>query len=166
MTYLLDSNVFIQAKNMQYPFDVFPGFWDWLRRDIEAGIIASINPIWQELNKGNDDLLDWANGCKQCGCFLPVDDISTQTKYSEVASWTFSSERIFKPTAQSEFLAIADSWLVAKAATINATIVTHETYDAYCKTRVKIPNACVAFNVEYINVIELTRRLGVKFKIA
>jgi hypothetical protein len=166
MRYLLDSNVFIQAKNMQYPFDVFPGFWDWLKRDMEAGIIASISPIFQELSKGNDSLLDWINGCKDCGCFLPVDDISTQSKFSEIATWTFDPDRIFKQTAQAEFLAIADSWLVAKAATINATIVTHETYDPHCKIRVKIPNACRAFGVEYIDVIELTRRLGVKFRIA
>nr|WP_269633613.1 DUF4411 family protein [Pelomonas sp. BJYL3] len=30
MAYLLDANVFIQAKNLQYGFDFCPGFWDWL----------------------------------------------------------------------------------------------------------------------------------------
>jgi hypothetical protein len=28
--YLLDANVFIQAKNLHYGFDFCPGFWDWL----------------------------------------------------------------------------------------------------------------------------------------
>ena len=28
--YLLDANVFIQAKNLHYGFDFFPAFWDWL----------------------------------------------------------------------------------------------------------------------------------------
>ena len=32
MMYLLDSNVFIEAKNRHYPFDVVPAFWDWLVR--------------------------------------------------------------------------------------------------------------------------------------
>lgn len=27
MTYLLDSNVFIQAKNLHYGFDFCPAFW-------------------------------------------------------------------------------------------------------------------------------------------
>lgn len=28
--YLLDANVFIEAKNRYYGFDLAPGFWDWL----------------------------------------------------------------------------------------------------------------------------------------
>ena len=30
MAYLLDANVFIQAKNLYYGFDFCPAFWDWL----------------------------------------------------------------------------------------------------------------------------------------
>lgn len=30
MAYLLDANVFIQARNLQYGFDFCPAFWDWL----------------------------------------------------------------------------------------------------------------------------------------
>ncbi|HVW88415.1 MAG TPA: DUF4411 family protein [Gaiellaceae bacterium] len=32
MAYLLDANVFIQAKNLHYSFDFCPAFWDWLDR--------------------------------------------------------------------------------------------------------------------------------------
>jgi uncharacterized protein DUF4411 len=32
MAYLLDTDVFIQAKNLHYAFDVCPGFWSWLDR--------------------------------------------------------------------------------------------------------------------------------------
>lgn len=28
--YFLDTNVFINAKNFYYQFDIHPGFWDWL----------------------------------------------------------------------------------------------------------------------------------------
>ena len=28
--YLIDLNVFIQAKNLHDGFDVCPAFWDWL----------------------------------------------------------------------------------------------------------------------------------------
>ena len=34
MPYLLDSNVFIQAKNCHYGFDFCPAFWDWLVHNI------------------------------------------------------------------------------------------------------------------------------------
>ena len=31
--YLLDTNVFIEAKNRYYSFDLAPGFWEWLEAD-------------------------------------------------------------------------------------------------------------------------------------
>ena len=30
MAYLLDANVFIQARKMHYGLDFCPAFWDWL----------------------------------------------------------------------------------------------------------------------------------------
>jgi Domain of unknown function (DUF4411) len=32
MGYLLDANVFIQAKNLHYGFDFCPAFWEWRHR--------------------------------------------------------------------------------------------------------------------------------------
>ncbi len=39
MTYLLDANVFIQAKRLYYGFDFCPGFWDWI---IESNAEGSV----------------------------------------------------------------------------------------------------------------------------
>lgn len=41
-TYLVDSNVFIQAKNLHYGFDFRPAFWDWLVERNNAGKVACI----------------------------------------------------------------------------------------------------------------------------
>lgn len=30
MAYLLDTNVFIEAKNLYYGFDFCPAFWEWV----------------------------------------------------------------------------------------------------------------------------------------
>ncbi len=38
MAYLLDANVFIQAKNLHYGFDFCPAFWDWLVVSNAAGL--------------------------------------------------------------------------------------------------------------------------------
>ncbi len=35
--YLLDSDVFIQAKNRHYGFDIVPAWWDWLVQAHQAG---------------------------------------------------------------------------------------------------------------------------------
>lgn len=42
MAYLLDANVFIQAKNLHYGFDFCPGFWDWLDQAHAAGRVFSV----------------------------------------------------------------------------------------------------------------------------
>jgi hypothetical protein len=38
MAYLLDANVFIQAKNLYYGLDFCPAFWDWLIAHNEASL--------------------------------------------------------------------------------------------------------------------------------
>ncbi len=45
MTYLLDANVFIQAKNLHYGFDFCPAFWDWLDDANNRGVVFSIELV-------------------------------------------------------------------------------------------------------------------------
>jgi hypothetical protein len=44
-TYLLDANVFIQAKNQYYGFDIVPAFWAWLIAANGAGTVFSIEKV-------------------------------------------------------------------------------------------------------------------------
>jgi hypothetical protein len=60
MAYLLDANVFIEAKRRHYGFDFCPAFWDWLDRQHAAGKVFSIEKVGDELRAGNDELSDWA----------------------------------------------------------------------------------------------------------
>jgi Domain of unknown function (DUF4411) len=61
MAYLLDANVFIQAKNLHYGLDFCPAFWDWLERANAAGIVLSIEKVGDELKGGADELTTWAS---------------------------------------------------------------------------------------------------------
>ncbi|MBF0147506.1 MAG: DUF4411 family protein [Magnetococcales bacterium] len=47
--YLLDSNVFIEAKNRYYAFDICPGFWEWMN-DSGSKKHIKIPNICKELN--------------------------------------------------------------------------------------------------------------------
>lgn len=165
MGYLLDSNIFIQANKIQYPFDVFPGFWNWLERDMDNGLIHSIDPVFRELMSGNDNLQEWISKYKNTDCFLSVDDEKTQKTYRKIANWVYTPSLNYTDIARREFLSVADSWLVAKAIVNNCSIVTLEKYDPNIKKRIKIPNVCEQFNVPYINTIELLRRMQIKFKL-
>jgi len=39
VAYLLDSDVFIRAKNDHYGFDFCPGFWEWLDHATASGAV-------------------------------------------------------------------------------------------------------------------------------
>jgi len=161
--YLLDSNVFIQAKRYYYPIDIFPGFWDWLDQEQSIGRIASISSVEKELSDGNDELADWSHERKNTGWFLSEEDEETQTRITEIAEWIVNPKQRFKETAWPIFLKGADPWLIAKAKSIGATLVTQEKYDKNCRKKILIPNVCEAFEVNYINTLELIRITGASF---
>lgn len=124
MTYLLDANTLIEAKNRYYQMHICPGYWDWLRKSHLAGEVNSIRSVRTELQRGNDELADWATG--HAPLFLDESDDATQAAFVEVAQHLASTALAMKPGALDEFLGGADPWLIAKAMTTNATVVTHE----------------------------------------
>lgn len=57
--FIIDSNILIESKRIDYGFDICPGFWDLLRKAFETGIVISHNKVLQEIKRINDDL-NWA----------------------------------------------------------------------------------------------------------
>ena len=49
MRYLLEVNVFVQAKNLHSGFDFCPAFWDWLLGANENSVLASVDKFADEL---------------------------------------------------------------------------------------------------------------------
>lgn len=61
MVFLLDTNVFIDAKNQYYAFDFCPAFWDWIDQAHRSGSIFSIDKVAAELGAVDDHLASWAD---------------------------------------------------------------------------------------------------------
>ncbi len=159
--YLVDSNFFIQAHRLYYPFDVVPGFWLKVRELAERGIIISIDKVRDEIY-GKDALTDW------CKNNLP-DDFFKDTSviiedYIEVSRWV-NSKSHYNEQALNEFLDAdeADAWLVSYAKANNNRIVTHETSEPARKNKVKIPDACSPFNIDCVTTIGMFREIGESF---
>lgn len=72
MSYLLDSDVFIQARNLHYGLDFCPAFWDWLIAANANGLVFSTEKVGDEILGGADDLATWAGG-RGNGFFLKPD---------------------------------------------------------------------------------------------
>ena len=60
--YVLDTNVFIDAANAYYAFDLAPGYWDFLVQLFDSRHAVSIKSVYDELDDASDDdpLKVWA----------------------------------------------------------------------------------------------------------
>lgn len=158
MAYLLDANVFIQAKNLHYSFEFCPAFWDWLDEAGRAGRVFSIESVFNELTQGADELADWARA-RRANFFLNADTTVLQG-LQQVSQWANNGS--YEPGAVNTFLQVADCLIVAHAHAHNCIVVTHETASTSTR-RIKIPNACNAFNVQCITPFEMLRREKARF---
>ena len=163
--YVLDSNFFIQAHRFHYPIDVAAGFWNKVRQLALEGRVISIDKVKKELYDKNDALEEW------CRNNLPEDffkDTSVvMAAYGQVTAWAISRSGHYLPNALNEFLDAdeADAFLVAYCLTdiVNRFVVTQEVSEPNRRSKVKIPDACMALNVPYVNTIEMFRQLGERF---
>ena len=156
--YLLDANVFIEAKNRHYGFDFCPAFWDWLVERNQAGAVASIDKVADELRAGQDDLADWA-AAQDHGFFLRSND-ALASDLRAVSDWVSGGK--YQSHAVVTFMQAADYWLVAHALVQNCIVVTHEAR-ANTTSKIKIPNVCKGFNLDCINPFEMLRRERARF---
>ena len=158
ISYLVDSNVFIQAKNLHYGFDFCPAFWDWLVEQNSAGKVASIERVADELHAGADELAEWA-AARGTRFFLPPDD-AVLPALRRVSDWAKSCG--YQPTAVATFLQVADYWLVGHALAHECVIVTHEV-PADTASKIKIPNACIGLGLRCMSPFEMLRRERARF---
>lgn len=158
MAYLLDTNIFIQARNLQYGFDFCPAFWDWLVEKNSAGAVYSIQQVGDELLAGGDDLSEWAMA-RGDSFFLPT-DAQVLPALPLVSTW--AANQNFEPAAVNTFLQVADYWLVAFALAHGHTVVTHEV-PANSTRKIKIPNACVGLKVNFMTPYQMLRHERARF---
>ncbi len=158
MAYLLDANVFIQAKNLEYGFDFCPAFWDWLERANSQRKGFSIQQVGNELHAGEDELSKWGEAQGEA-FFLPPDN-EVLAAASRVSVW--ATGQGYAPAAVNTFLQVADYWLVAFAAAHGHTVVTHE-LPANSAKKIKIPNACVSFGVRFMTPYQMLRAERARF---
>jgi hypothetical protein len=162
--YLLDANVFIEAKQRYYAFAICPGFWEALVWHHVEGSVWSIDRVKDELAHYGDELSDWIEDEVPDAAFCSTNTSAVAALYGDVIKWA-SAEQQYTPGAKAEFAKarVADAWLVAYAAAMGMTLVTHETYDDQIRRRVKIPNACQQFGVPYVNTFDMLSVLACKF---
>jgi uncharacterized protein DUF4411 len=162
VTYLLDDDVFIQAKNLHYGFAFCPAFWDWLDRSNAAGLVFSIDKVVSDLQGHQDGLAQWA--ATRPRLFQPT-DASVLKSYSLVSNWANAHPR-YDRAAIAEFLTVTDAYLVAHGHAKGLIVVTHEKSEPLSKARIKIPDACIAMGVESMTPFQMLRAEAPQFVLA
>lgn len=160
MGYLIDSDVFIEAKDRHYGFDFCPAFWDWILAGNLAGQVFSVEKVADEIAAGDDELSAWAK--EHAALFLKPgpDDMPALGGVSE-----WARGQAYDPVAVNVFFEKADYYLIAQALAHNHIVVTHERPDSSPK-RIKIPNACIGLGVKCMTPFQMLRTERARFVLA
>lgn len=160
MPYLLDTNVFIEAKDRYYGFDFCPAFWDWLLKTNEEGTVFSIEKVSDEIQAADDELSDWSS--KRGSDFFLEPDETVLSSLGKVSEW--ATDQDYEPAAVSRFLEVADYYLVAHALARGYTVVTHEV-PSNSRKKIKIPNACMGLNIKFMTPFQMLRIEQARFEL-
>lgn len=158
MAYLLDANIFIQAKNLHYGLDFCPAFWDWLITGNSDQKVFSIEKVGDELAAGGDELADWA--AKRGPDFFLPPDAKLLPALGLVSSWATSQR--YDPAAVNTFLQVADYYLVAHALAHSHVLVTHEIASTSTK-KIKIPDTYLGLGIKCMTPFEMLRLERARF---
>ena len=158
MVYVLDANVFIQAKNLHYGFDFCPAFWEWLVAGNFKKMVFSIEKVGDEIAAMNDELSDWA--AQRGSDFFIKPAPALLPALATVSSWV--TRQNYEPAAVNTFLQVADYYIVAHALASGNTLVTHEVA-ANSPKKIKIPNVCIGLGVKCMTPYEMLRSERAKF---
>ena len=159
--YLLDANVFIQAKNEHYGFDFCPGFWDWIDQANGERRAFSITQVLDELRAGEDALADWAHQRRDRLFVAPDDPVIDSLR--ALSQWANAGR--YEQTGVSAFLQAADYYLVAHAHAHDMTVVTHEVPSDSTR-KIKIPDACIGMGVSFMRTPTMLRSEKVRLVLA
>ena len=152
MSYLLDANVFMSAKNLHYGLDFCPAFWDWLVHKGNTGAVFSIDKVADEIEAGQDELSDWARS--HSTALFRRTPAALAPQFTQVSTWVM--EQQYTPAAINTFLQAADFYLLAHALAGTHGVVTHEV-QSNSPGRIKIPNACVGLGVRFMTPYQMLR---------
>jgi hypothetical protein len=159
--YVLDANVFMQAHRQWYRFCFCQGFWAFIIKQQQNGVITSIDRVRDEISPG-DALHAWIKNIAPKSLFASSKSTKVAQRYGEVATWVMSNDK-YTPPAKNEFMGEADGWIIAYAWANDMIVVTHEVPSKE-KGKVKIPDVCQHFKIPYCNTFKMLEDLKITLK--
>jgi Domain of unknown function (DUF4411) len=165
--FVLDSNVFITAKNAYYAFEICPGFWKGILRAHSRGQVGSIDHIRIELLRGRkeEDLVQWVTKEVPADFFCDSTAGDVTSAYQKIMLWVQRNPQYFDQ-AKAQFATEADGWLAAYSMVNGTVVVTDEQPHPESKSHVFLPDVCRQFQVPYKGTFVMLRELSVRLDLA
>lgn len=161
--FLLDTNVFIEAKNRYYAFAICPGFWSSIVGHFESGDLCSIDDVKQEILRGKDDLVEWVEAELPDEFFKASHEDTVIENYKQIILWVNNNTQFYE-SAKADFLAGADGWVLAYAQAKNLIVVTQEQFRKSVRNKVPMPNVCEQFGIQYRDTFFMLKTLNVQLE--
>ncbi len=154
MKYCLDTNVFIEPWVRLYPEDLFPSFWRKLSEFAHTELAIAPTQVLEEIERRNDDLHEWVR--EHGDLFVSIDEAMDKSMKHLMAHYPKLVNMGLQPVG-------ADPFVIALAHSRPPAAVVSLEAPGTRKNRPKIPSVCRELDVEYIDILELMRRLEWRF---
>ena len=117
--YCLDTRAFINAWRKHYRPSVFPTFWEKMQTLITAGKVVSCHEVFKEIQRREDDLLEWAKKYRT----IFEHPVARTTKELAIIMQAYPNF-----AAQGGSTNSADPWVIAHARIGGHVVVTYEEF--------------------------------------
>ena len=144
--YSIDTSIFINAWNRDYPPDVIPALWDCFIDLIEEGRMHATSEVLSELEKKDDSVHKWCKSQKDL--WVPLDSDTIVAAQRVLAEFP---DFVKVGTGRNQ----ADPFVISLAMVKNYTVVSWERGGTRFKPR--IPYICEHFGVPSTNLIGLAK---------
>ena len=132
VTYCIDTSALIEAWQVDYPIENFPGFWKRMDELIDAGRLVAPEEVLRETTKRSDELHAWLNTRKQ---MLRELDEAVQIEAAKVLA------KYPRLVGERKLRTSADPFVIALARVESLQIITDEKPTGSL-TRPNIPDVC------------------------
>jgi hypothetical protein len=173
VAYWLDADTFITAKNSLYAFEINSSLWAWFDVQLKAKTIRSPERVFREIMafKRDDLLKQWVSPRRADGlCVEPDKHVSECL--TKIANHLYTAtvphkktkkpQPRYKPAQVEVFGHGADAFVIAHAMADRGCVVTFESDENPDSQRIRIPDVCAYFGIEYTNLKGLLFALGAK----
>lgn len=150
--YIVDADSWIAAHEERYPPDVFARLWSKLAEAAHDEIVRTPRQAINETGNGTKGVAAWL---KMQPKIVLRETPGVVSRMNEIRDRFPSLTRGIEESA--------DPWLVAHARGMTGAVVVSEEQPSMGRTP-KIPDVCRAFDVKCIRLLEMFRRLRIRWE--